>query len=69
MDECENCGKRLTADELLDTEIEWTVICRGEEYDTLESVPAGRRDECITSKLEKNLYECERCGLEQTKEK
>ena len=70
-EKCTSCGTPLFKKDIINTEKEYSYVCRGEAYDELEDVPSQRRDEVEYCETIIVTYACsnEKCGVETTVEK
>ena len=71
VEKCTNCGTPLLKKDIINTEKEYSYVCRGEAYDELEDVPSQRRGEAEYCETIIVTYECSNdcCGVEITIEK
>jgi hypothetical protein len=67
-EKCSNCSTVLFKKDIINTEKEYSYVCRGEVYDELEDIPSGRRDEAEYCETIIVTYECsnENCGAKTT---
>jgi hypothetical protein len=63
---CKSCNTALFKKDMINTEKEYSYICRGEAYDELEDIPRERQDEAEYCETIIVTYECsnENCGVE-----
>ena len=70
-EKCSSCGTVFFKKDIINTEKEYSYVCRGEAYSELEDVPSERQDEAEYCETVIVIYECsnENCKIKTIIEK